>query len=102
MTRKTKKPKPEIAKVLVVATNHVPEGLAVENGQGVVPMAELAQMVNEYGWMLNVDIDRDFGALDHLAYPVKAILLFAKKRGCRYVLFDRDADELEGFPVFDW
>jgi hypothetical protein len=103
----------EIDRVLVLSTSHIPKELGVA-GSGVVPggarMDDLAQMTGEYGWQIwagNEDLvpsigngpdDEDAAALEVL----QNVLTFARRRGCRYVRFDADADEIAALPTFEW
>jgi hypothetical protein len=33
---------------------------------------------------------------------LKGVLLYARRKGCDYVMFDRDADVITELPFYDW
>lgn len=87
---------PSIEPMMVLSTAHVSpatlEGLQSEAGEGaphrVIPHA--------YGAILYVGEDAPCAA--DLAAP----LAYARRHGCIWLNFDRDAAELEGLAVHDW
>lgn len=88
--------KVEDARVMVVTTTHVPAEIGLGDD-----MDGIAMMTGEYGWLVYSGHEFDEEDAERFA-PVKKLLDFAKARGFRYVMFDRDADALDGFETFDW
>lgn len=56
-------------------------------------------MRGPYGWILYVHPDQD---LEPGYWPeeLAAVADWARKQGFEYVLFDRDADTVEGLPIY--
>ncbi|MEQ1950893.1 hypothetical protein [Mesorhizobium sp. CN2-181] len=60
-----------------------------------------------HGWFIWAgDKEDDNWSADHLARGVPedliAVLTYARNQGCDYVLFDQDADRIDGLPYFEW
>jgi hypothetical protein len=102
----TKSSPPEFAKVLVLSTGHLGSALAT----GTNPlMNSLASMTGEHGWLMWTGPDGSGGdrlpAGTHEPAAMRVLrdlLRYARKRGCRYVLFDADGPTLKQFPTYDW
>lgn len=64
----------------------------------------------EYGWLLSIAGDRfdrkspEFveNENDDIPQCIRDVAYFAKKRGARWICFDRDAGDVEGLPTYDW
>ena len=50
-----------------------------------------------YGWFVYACEERP-----QISDTLWGLFQEARQRGCDYLLFDRDAAEIDGFPVFDW
>jgi len=70
------------------------------NASGDGDGGQFAISSTHYGWFLHV------GKIDGMPEPAATDLapIFEKARaaGADYVMLDRDADKLDGLPVFDW
>ena len=102
----TKTSRPEFAKVLVLSTGHL--GAAIAAGPTPL-MNSLASMTGRHGWLMWTGPDvpaRDrlpAGTHETAAMRVlRDLLRYARKRGCRFVLFDADGPTLDQFPTYDW
>lgn len=97
-TRAAKQPSaPEIYKVLVCSTAHVTrEEAEILDHHGYAR--------GEVGWLVWVLKDQDFAVpeIEHPSPGLKGAIDFARNSGCQYLLFDRDAETLEGVPDYDW
>ena len=58
---------------------------------------ELLCSSTPYGWFVFACEERP-----QISDTLWALFEEARQHGCEYLLFDRDAAGLEGFPVFDW
>lgn len=115
-----KKAKLEIHKVLVVSTAHVPKALTLKGSSyyGFLEpeksyMDEISTSGgNEYGWLVSTirGIQPTFtGPMTPVkrrakkaATHLQKVLMFARRRGCTYVLFDCDGFEVSSLKTFDW
>lgn len=62
---------------------------------------------NEFGAfvstaILNFDNDYNTQLRSELPDDLTAVLTYAKAQGARYVLLDRDADQIEALPFYEW
>ena len=53
----------------------------------------------DFGWFLYAHDENSDGSIPPDLY---AVMQFAKANGCTNVLFDRDADQVEGLPFHEW
>ena len=58
---------------------------------------ELLCATTPYGWFVFACEERP-----QISDTLWALFQEARQHGCEYLLFDRDAATLDGFPVFDW
>ena len=58
---------------------------------------ELLCATTPYGWFVFACEERP-----QISDTLCALFQEARQHGCEYLLFDRDAAEIDGFPVFDW
>lgn len=58
---------------------------------------ELLCATTPYGWFVFACEERP-----QISDTLWALFHEARQHGCEYLLFDRDAASLDGFPVFDW
>lgn len=54
-----------------------------------------------YGWFVLTD-PLDESDLEMIPDELAAAISFARGQGCRYLLLDRDGDEIDGLDLFDW
>ncbi|MEJ3741791.1 hypothetical protein WEI85_00615 [Actinomycetes bacterium KLBMP 9797] len=92
---------PTILSVLDLSTAHLPEEVCddLSGEPGVI-----AHRVT-YGWLMWVPADPDaFAAetIDPMPEEVLAIQRYARRLGCQYVLFDRDAEQVDELPTWQW
>jgi hypothetical protein len=91
---------PAIRQFLDLSTAHLPKDIrdALSAQPGVVAYALT------YGWLMWVPDDPDGHCADG-EQPVPDVVLtiqrYARERDCDYVLFDADADQVEGLPTWD-
>ena len=90
--------------VLVVSSKHLGEALVLPYGNGRID--DIASMAGPYGWLVWTGSDlirMSITPNEPVAFQVlRDILQYAQRRGCPYVMFDADGEELEGFPTYDW
>lgn len=87
----------EIQKVLLATTGHVTEEERdILNANGYSR--------GEYGWLIfiNPNADPSVSEIEEPSEGLAGAMRVAKENGCRYLLLDRDAQELEGLPVYEW
>lgn len=81
-----------IEPMLVVSTAHVPEAFSKV-------AQHAARFTRDTGWIFHTwQADPMHG----LPPEVRAILDFAKGKGCQWVMFDADAEALDLWPTFEW
>lgn len=98
----------EIYKTLVVSTAHLTpadlrmlEDIATERKSHPL-------IVHNYEYGVRVLLTQNVDAFstpydgDELSAGAQGILATAKILGCRYIEFDRDGGEIEGFPKYNW
>lgn len=89
----------EIDRVLICTTAHLADSdvqQLFEEETGLV-----VYEMGEYGYMIlarELDADEQRQHSDNL----EKLFVFAREQGCDWIRFDRDADEIEGFTVYDW
>lgn len=61
-------------------------------------------MDHDYGWWLNVQpfVEEDEEELHKRAPNIMRLIKHALELDCNWINLDADAEELEGFPTFDW
>ena len=93
----------ETRRFAVISTAHVSETTARRLDK--TPPKEwpcLGGPYGEYGWFLYAH-DENAGVWpDVIPDELFTVMIWARKLGFDYVLFDCDADEVEDLPVFDW
>jgi hypothetical protein len=87
---------PVIFRMLDLSTAHVSDETRQRLDDGELIPAGYAK--GEYGWFVPV-IDNDD---DHTPPELRAIMEFARKQNCQWLMFDRDADQIDGLATFDW
>lgn len=87
----------EIAKMLIASTAHVTD-------RERATLDENGYSRGEYGWLIYTGEPGDsvLPEFDELSPGLTGVLEAARRTDCRYVLLDRDADELAGVPTYNW
>jgi hypothetical protein len=93
----------EIRRFVVISTAHVSETTArrLDN----TPAKEwpcAGGPYGEYGWLVYVHDENAGVGRDAIPTDLFEAMCWARKQGCDYVLFDCDADMIEGLPTYDW
>jgi hypothetical protein len=96
-----KGPKAEVNRVLFVSTAHCPEEWLDNQSQHIFKVDGQASFAGRYGIVLWAPDDPDNHDWDEVPDMVQAVLRHARKIGCTHVVFDTDADVLEGFETRD-
>jgi hypothetical protein len=88
---------PEIHSMMVVSTAHV----TLEEAEA---LTENGYNRGVFGWLFNVGGPEApvLSDLRTLSTGLREVIREARVRGCTYVLLDRDADPLDGAPIYDW
>jgi hypothetical protein len=91
----------EIRKILVLSTIHVTaETAAYLNNTDCQSWPKVGGPYSEYGWVMsahpNDELDRE------LSEDLAAVFSFAQSKDCSMVLFDRDAEVVEGLKTYEW
>lgn len=103
---------PEIHKLLVLSTSHLPEHLGRPGEDGLGNVAGVVADGIEFGWLMWVPPeDPRSHVMAYEADPmddrddqltVVRILEKASELGCAYVKFDSDGPWLDGLPTWEW
>ena len=92
----------EIVKTLVLTTAHVTEETAQwldsDPDQLVVYNKESGE--DQYGWFIPVYMAQEV-LEEAIPEELKEIIQFADAHKCTWIMFDRDADEIDELPVFE-
>jgi len=94
-----------VRKYLDVSTGNLPheEMEAIETGDAGGDDELVIVRNYEYGaWVWVPDEPDYYAELPKLQPRLSAILNEARRLGCNWVNFDRDAPHLAGFPSFEW
>lgn len=101
----------EIRSFLVLSTAHLPEKTAqmLDEVQWGSPESErdadrpptCGGTYGGYGWFMYVQ-DEGHDETDAEFPGLGQVFAFANKLGFSYVLFDRDAETVDGLPTYDW
>jgi len=89
--------KAHIENMLVLSTGHTPPTMTAE----MPDFGALRNTDHEYGWIVfvaSVDLE-DLGEIPIWIRPIWAL---ARERDCSIILFDRDADRIPYFKLYDW
>jgi hypothetical protein len=96
-----KGPKAEVNRVLFVSTAHCPEEWLGRQELNAFNIDSHASFAGRYGVVLWAPVDPDNHDWGDVPDMVQAVLRHARKIGCTHVVFDADADMLEGFETRD-
>jgi hypothetical protein len=86
----------------ILSTGHVPKETAEKLDEGSLDNC-ISYSLGEYGWLTYTDPNA-MRRGESMGCPyLDDILAWARKKGHRYVMFDRDAELYKNlFPIFDW
>lgn len=100
-------PYPEVHRLLALSTVHVSESsrewlTEQANLDGGFSLVVYEKSI--YGWFIPIIdkselIDTGF-RVEGIPQDVQDVLKFAHQNGCTWLMFDRDADQVEGLPVY--
>ena len=79
---------------LDVSTGHISQGTAT----WLADHKRTAIHATDYGWFIWSGLFEDITIPDDL----RAVLAYARGKGCDYVMFDRDSDVIDELPLWDW
>lgn len=97
--------KPEIRKVLVCSTSHVTRRVAEALDGNHLCIDGICWNNVEYGWLVRYwNSKQEPNSIEWKCTPVcmKHVIAKAEELGCSMILFDCDADTLDGVKTFDW
>lgn len=83
----------QIEKMLVVATNHLPEPIYRE----IEKFSAMDRMEGDLLYVNNEGFDAEL-----LHENMSQLADLARQKGCCWLLFDCDADPIEDVTTFDW
>lgn len=96
-----------IEKMLTLSTAHVSEDTAalledtLQQTLGTAPF--ICFQKDDYGWFVHVPADVSMReSLDTFPEDLRTCMDHARAEGCTWLMFDRDADLVEGLPAYDW
>ena len=106
----------EIAKMLVLSTWHIGHKTAASFDRAEnsgVPFADCGDgdiwsmtvyEKGQWGYIFPIidDYIEDHKTRAFLPSDLLTVIDFAHAQGCSWVMFDRDADQIDGLPVYDW
>ena len=90
-----------VRRMLELCTAHLPEHLG---SHGLSSQDGVIAHHLTYGWLMWVPPDPRAHADEHPGMPPEVLTIqhYARVRGCDYVLFDADADQVDDLPAWDW
>jgi hypothetical protein len=91
-----------IRRLLNLSTAHLPEHLGTQGGLDTIP--GIVAHATDRGFLLWIPDDPDefAEATDPVPDVVLTIQRYARSLDCDYVLFDADAQQVDGLPRWDW
>lgn len=111
----------EIVNMLVLSTAHVSQSTAsrmtvaagMGNEKGNVQNTEgngvgvIIYSKGNHGWLVPIiaeDLkpDERFNHESETPEDLAAVLRYAMEKGCTWVMFDKDAEDVEYLPTFEW
>lgn len=92
---------PAIETILVLSTAHITEGEA-KDIELELALGPLSGFSREYGYMLHVSSNQLLIAEQQGWNNVRELLSAARYAGYNWLMFDRDAEIITGYPTFDW
>lgn len=93
---------PPILKVLELSTAHVSPDTATLLDRGAPVGTTYYELVCGAGWLLLVPESDEALDNESLTKDIASIITYARGHGCRWVLFDGDADKVADLPTWEW
>lgn len=91
----------EIRKIMMCSTGHIPGHIAKRfNNDTYCPEGVVIENV-EYGWFVRYWNTRD-EPRSHWPHQLRLVVEAAESNECSMILFDCDADELDGIRTYEW
>ncbi len=93
----------ETRRFVVISTAHVSETTARRLDD--TPSKDwpcLGGPYGEYGWFLYAHDENAGAGPDIIPDELFKVMIWARRLGFDYILFDCDADQVEELPAFDW
>jgi len=94
-----------IEKMLTLSTAHVTADTAAQLDDRLHQMLGTAPFIcfqkDDYGWFVHVPAVPD-PRHEQIPPDLNACMAMARAEGCTWLMFDRDADPVEGLPTYDW
>ncbi|MER8376664.1 hypothetical protein [Mesorhizobium sp. M1409] len=93
----------EIHKFVVVSTAHVSEATAKRLDHTPAKDWPCAGgPYAEYGWFVYAHDENSGPGENAIPADLFDVMTWARRQGCEYILFDCDADQVDGLPAYDW
>ncbi|MEE9383193.1 MAG: hypothetical protein V3V08_07250 [Nannocystaceae bacterium] len=89
----------EISKVLTISTGHITRRTAELMDAKEINLPVHYQW-GEYGWIFWTG--REHYEFDETPDDLLLCIMFAKDKGCRYLLLDRDGEGIDELPFYEW
>lgn len=91
----------EFRKILVLSTSHVTEETKdlLDSDLPLDQWPVSGGPYGDYGWFMYAHEDPDD---EKIPAELRVVFAFARANGCDNVLFDCDADQVDGLPTYDW
>lgn len=93
----------EIRRFVVVSTSHVTGKTA--NFLDTTPSRQwpcAGGRYSEYGWFFYAHDENQGAGSDAIPDDLFAVMTWARKQGCDYLLLDCDGNAVDDLPLFDW
>lgn len=93
----------EVTKLLVLSTGHITK--ETNSLLTIIDMSEWpcsGGPYGDYGWFLYAHDENCDEGDQKIPDDLWAVMQFARKEGCNYILLDRDGDTTEELPIYDW
>lgn len=94
--------KPEIRKMMVCSTAHLPETVATKFSEETYCPDGIVYQNVEYGYLIRYFQSKDMA--DRRLWPttLRKVVEIAERNDCSMILFDCDGLTLDGVQTFDW
>lgn len=89
-----------IDKMMTLSTAHISEETAylLDDELTVTKWGLIAYEKSAYGWFINLGFDELFNVPLDLLHCIN----YALENGCSWLCLDRDGDEADDLPTYDW
>lgn len=94
-----------IEKILTLSTAHVTADTAAQLDDRQHQMLGIAPFIcfqkDDYGWFVHVPTVPEVTWHGQIPPDLNACMAMARAEGCTWLMFDCDADPVEGLPTYD-